>query len=306
MRVKDCPYCANQIQDAARKCQFCGEFLEDDAPAVLAAEDGDFTSARTSTGPEFIGLLRLYLLIGFIGFAVAAWTFFRQGHPLDAAVLAGGAVAFVLLAPAGWWVGDVVRRFAMPESYYVSGGIVALIKQRLFWMVGPQTVGVAVVAAALYFAHSLVPEAAGFGAQPLAETPAIADHVPPPSAEGSDPAPVELVASEAGAQTPAPASEPEIIAQAPTATPPPEAERAQTCGGGDNVAELVCSDPELSQADRQLLALYNQRLAVLGADDKTKLAEQQRAWLQDDRARCRDKKCMLRLYEFRTKQFQAP
>lgn len=54
--MKQCPFCAEMIQDQAVKCRFCGEFLTDDSreailglPAEQSATEGDHPPA---TGPR--------------------------------------------------------------------------------------------------------------------------------------------------------------------------------------------------------------------------------------------------------------
>jgi len=140
--VKNCPYCANQIQDAAIKCQFCGERL-DAQPAASAA------SARTRRRRGLHPLLVLYIVAGCAAFGAAAVYLRDQDRALAAAAAVGAAIVFVPLAPIAWAIGDVVRRFANPSAYFVSGGAMALAQTRLYWMIGPQSVAVFVVFAAL-------------------------------------------------------------------------------------------------------------------------------------------------------------
>ncbi|MFH0998324.1 MAG: zinc ribbon domain-containing protein [Pseudomonadota bacterium] len=39
MIMKKCPFCAEDIQDAARKCKHCGEFLDSAIPLQLPKEE---------------------------------------------------------------------------------------------------------------------------------------------------------------------------------------------------------------------------------------------------------------------------
>lgn len=60
--------------------------------------------------------------------------------------------ASLLSIPTGFigvLLGDLIRRFAIPDMVFTTGGFFQLLKTRLFWMCGPQligmTIGIAVV-----------------------------------------------------------------------------------------------------------------------------------------------------------------
>jgi hypothetical protein len=42
---------------------------------------------------------------------------------------------------AGALIGDAVRKFAQPDAVLTSGGLFQLVWLKLFWKIGPQTIG---------------------------------------------------------------------------------------------------------------------------------------------------------------------
>jgi uncharacterized protein YecT (DUF1311 family) len=61
--------------------------------------------------------------------------------------------------------------------------------------------------------------------------------------------------------------------------------------------QLICGDAELARADKTLAKVYGQKLKV--SANKTRLKEDQRAWLRNSRNVCGDKACLLRSYRLR-------
>ena len=53
-------------------------------------------------------------------------------------------LASILSIPTGFigaMIGDLIRRFAIPDIVFTSGGMFQLIKTKLFWLCVPQLVG---------------------------------------------------------------------------------------------------------------------------------------------------------------------
>ena len=55
------------------------------------------------------------------------------------AVLAGSVLGF-----AGALLGDAIRKFAHPDAVYTSGGMFSRVGIKLFWMLGPQVIGLVI------------------------------------------------------------------------------------------------------------------------------------------------------------------
>lgn len=113
--------------------------------------------------------------IGAYGYSVQSASGFTAGAAIYAA-----AVAFVFLGPIGWKIGDLLRRYAMPEAVFVQGGFWELVQNRLFWQLGPQFIGMAAVGAILVYAAIVLAPPSTTTA--VAENPAIMPVEAPTSA----------------------------------------------------------------------------------------------------------------------------
>ena len=80
------------------------------------------------------------------GLAIISVTFNNSAMVLRAGFFAKffAVIAGTLLGLAGAMIGDAIRRFALPEQFFTTGGVGSILKTKIFWMVGPQTVGVVI------------------------------------------------------------------------------------------------------------------------------------------------------------------
>jgi hypothetical protein len=122
---------------------------------------------------------------------------------LDATNRTASIIAFVLLFPVGWFLGELFRKFAHPD-FVLASGAADLAKQRLFWIVGPQCIGAFVAAFASYYIGTmfkqdtkLLPLAAAPAPQPAANPITPQPDAPQRAANSTAPTPQNLTVESA-------------------------------------------------------------------------------------------------------------
>ena len=67
-----------------------------------------------------------------------------KSGPIAHAGFFGKLFGFIVAVPCGLigaLIGDAIRRFVIPDAVITTGGFFSLLKEKMFWMVGPQAIG---------------------------------------------------------------------------------------------------------------------------------------------------------------------
>ena len=215
----ECPFCAEPIRRKALKCKHCGEFLNKAAPAgsetsLPSQSPAPAPTAKTEKPKRRDGAWPVMVLLTLVGMGGLALT--ATEHPAQRQAWNVAIAAFVIVGPIAWRIGDVVRRIATPRDVFVTGGFYSILKQKLFWRLGPQ-------------AFAMLWAAIGVGF--IASSSATSD------------------------RSPAPPSSPAVAVQQanPVAATPPEPSETPSAAKSpsDEMAQAPSSDVEASSSDTQ-------------------------------------------------------
>mgnify|MGYP007032589223 CR=1 FL=1 len=105
------------------------------------SEDEDYNDEGFSLSGRAIG----WGLAAFV-FAIVMVTFNNSGMVIRAGFFAK-LLAVIVGSLVGWggaMIGDAICRFARPTMFFTTGGFFSLVFNKLFWIAGPQLIGLGI------------------------------------------------------------------------------------------------------------------------------------------------------------------
>lgn len=102
-------------------------------------DDQDTADVQFSTAVIGWGIAAVVLAIFMCTFNNSAMVLGASFGAKFLAVIVGSVFGFV-----GALIGDAIRKFAHPDAVFTNGGMFQLIWTKLFWLCGPQLVGLGI------------------------------------------------------------------------------------------------------------------------------------------------------------------